>query len=135
MSVKIIAGPCSVNKNNIKELYEIASLNKPNRKVIEGLRVVGLKSRTELKHSTEYMGIDFDVHLKLCCDLINGIYSLTPKQTYPSAEIAKDVIAKHGDLKIASEIVDPFLQIPVYAQNLGDKFKDFDIVKFLTKEN
>ena len=122
MSVKIIAGPCSINKNNVKELYEIASMNTQNRKVIEGLRVVGLKSRTELKHSAEYMGIDFDVHLKLCCDLINGVYSLTPKQTYPSAEIAKDVIAKHGDLKIASEIVDPFLQIPVYAQNLGDRF-------------
>ena len=47
MSVKIIAGPCSINKNNVKEMYEIASINKPNHKVIEGLRVVGLKSRTE----------------------------------------------------------------------------------------
>ena len=122
MSVKIIAGPCSINKNNVKEMYEIASINKPNHKVIEGLRVVGLKLRTELKHSAEYMGIDFDVDLKLCYDLINGVYSLAPNTTYLSAEIAKDVIAKQGELKIASEIVDPFSQIPIYAQNLCNKF-------------
>ena len=103
-------------------MYEIASMNKPNRKVIEGLRVVGLKSRTELKHSAKFMGIDFDVDLKLCYDLINGVYSLTPNMTYSSAEIAKDVIAKQGELKIASEIVDPFSQIPIYPQILGHKF-------------
>ena len=61
------------------------------------------------------MGIDFDVDLKLCYDLINGVYSLTPNMTYLSAEITKDVIAKQGELKIASEIVDPFSQIPIYA--------------------
>ena len=66
-------------------MYEIASMNKPNRKVIEGLRVVGLKSRTELKHSAKFMGIDFDVDLKLCYDLINGVYSLKPNMTYLSA--------------------------------------------------
>ena len=74
MSLKIIAGPCSVNVNNVKELHEIAGFNKGQKKVIYGVRVVGLKSRTELKHSNDYMGMDFDVHLKLCCDLINGIY-------------------------------------------------------------
>ncbi len=122
MSVKIIAGPCSVNNDNIKELHEIASLNSTSQKVIYGIRIVGLKSRTELKHSAEYMGLDFDVHLKLCQDLINGVYSLTPNLTYPSVEIAKNVVAKYGDLKIASEVVDPVLQIPVYAENLGSNF-------------
>ena len=122
MSVRIIAGPCSVNKDNVKELHEIASLNTKNQKVIYGLRIVGLKSRTELKHSAEYMGMDFDVHLRLCQDLINGVYSLKPNLTYPSLEIAKEIVSNNKELKIASEIVDPVLQIPVYAENLGDNF-------------
>jgi hypothetical protein len=120
--VKIIAGPCSINHNNVKDLYDISLLNTKTQNCIFGLRVVGLKSRTELKHSTEYMGIDFDAHLKLCKDLINGIYSMTKDTTYPSIEIAKEIHSHHSEIRIASEIVDPFLQIPVFAMNLGDKF-------------
>jgi hypothetical protein len=120
-NVKIIAGPCSINKDNVKDLYDIASLNK-NKSPIYGLRIVGLKSRTELKHSVEFMGIDFDVHLKLCIDLINGIYAVNKNVAYPSIEIAKEINKKYPEMRIASEIVDPVLQIPVFAMNLGNKF-------------
>lgn len=121
-NIKIIAGPCSINQNNVSQLYEISSLNTYNRNPIYGLRVVGLKSRTELKHSAEFMGIDFDVHIKLCVDLINGNYTVTKDTMYPSIQIAKEIHARYPEMRIATEVVDPFLQIPVFAMNLGDKF-------------
>ncbi len=122
MSVKIISGPCSINFNNAKELDEIASFNNGNHNVIYGLRIVGLKSRTELKSSPEYMGLDFEVHEKLSQSLLNGDYCLKPDLTYPSLEIAKEIKSKYNDIIIASEIVDPVLQIPSIAEELGHNF-------------
>lgn len=122
MSLKIIAGPCSVNVNNVKELHEIAGFNKGQKKVIYGVRVVGLKSRTEFKNSPEYMGMDFEVHEKLSNELLNGNYQLNPKDIYPSVEIAKEIASKNPYLIIASEMVDPVLQVPVFAENIGKNF-------------
>lgn len=121
MSLKIIAGPCSVNQNNASELQQIASLN-GQKKVIYGVRIVGLKSRTEYKNDAKYMGMDFEVHQQLSNDLLNGKFSLNPDKIYPSLEIAKEFLSKNKDLIIASEIVDPVLQVPMFAEHLGSNF-------------
>ena len=118
MSVKIIAGPCSISKENAKELKEIASLNKGTYRPIYGVRVVGLKSRTELKNNTSYMGIDFDTHMQIYNEMLNGNFNAINKANYPSVDIAKDILAVDGKMIIATEIVDPVLQIPVLARHI-----------------
>ncbi len=120
--LKIIAGPCSVNEKSLGELNEILSLNTKNKDYIYGVRVVGLKSRTELKNSSSFMGMDFDMHQKLTEDLINGKYNINKNTILPSLEIAKEIHKKYPEIKIATEVVDPFIQVPIFAMHLEDKF-------------
>ena len=119
MSVKIIAGPCSISNENAKELKEIISLNSNTRRPIHGVRVVGLKSRTELKNDASYMGMDFDVHMQIYNEMLNGNFNAINKIDYPSIEIAKDILAIDDKMIVATEIVDPVLQIPILARNIG----------------
>ena len=118
MSVKIIAGPCSISKENAKGLKEIASLNNGAYRPIYGVRVVGLKSRTELKNNTSYMGIDFDTHMQIYNEMLNCNFNAINKANYPSVDIAKDILAVDGKMIIATEIVDPVLQIPILARHI-----------------
>ena len=118
MSVKIIAGPCSLNNKNINELKSIVSINSQNIRPIYGVRVVGLKSRTELKHDSSYMGMDFDVHMKIYDEVMNGNFNAINSASYPSVEIAKEILSINNDTVIATEVVDPVLQIPVFARNI-----------------
>ena len=57
----IIAGPCSINYNNINEVEEILNIEINGEKVIAGTRCVGLKSRTSYINDSKDMGIDFEV--------------------------------------------------------------------------
>ena len=118
MSVKIIAGPCSISAENAHELKDIISLNDRGRRPIHGVRVVGLKSRTELKHDVAYMGMDFDVHMKIYNEMVNGNFNIVNTIEYPSVEIAKEILALDNKMIVASEIVDPTLQIPVLARSI-----------------
>lgn len=118
MSVKIIAGPCSINNENAKELKEIISLNRNKIHPIYGVRVVGLKSRTEFKNDTSYMGIDFDIHRQIYQELLNGNFNAINNANYPSIEIAKNILAMDDKIIIATEIVDPFIQMPILARNI-----------------
>ena len=63
--IKIIAGPCSVNKNNIEELFEIANIRikDKGKRAVWGVRFVGLKSRTYMSNKTVEMGMDFEEYL------------------------------------------------------------------------
>ena len=66
MQLTIIAGPCSVDENNIKEIREIAQIeamdiSKQKKRAIAGTRIVGLKSRTDLDTRGEGMGMDFQI--------------------------------------------------------------------------
>ena len=119
MSVKIIAGPCSISNENAKELKEIVSLNSNTRRPIHGVRVVGLKSRTELKNDASYMGMDFDVHMQIYNEMLDGNFNAINKIDYPSIEIAKDILAIDDKMIVATEIVDPVLQMPILARNIG----------------
>ncbi len=109
-SIKIIAGPCSINKENIEELFEIA------KKGVWGVRVVGLKSRTYMTERSDEMGIDFLSYKK---NVRSFISSNTSKDflNYRSIEIAKKIIKERG-VVVATEIVDPLIQLPLYEKNI-----------------
>ncbi len=116
--VKIIAGPCSVNKNNIEELYKIADLKTGGKRAVYGLRVVGLKSRTNFSSNPENMGMDVESALSNLDKAVEGI-SPDEWDMLPSIEIAEKV-RKDTGLVIASEIVLPHIQLPLYAKKLGE---------------
>jgi len=110
--VTIIAGPCSVDENNLKQIYEIAditidTLDGP-RKAVYGTRVVGLKSRTNLEHSTDIMGMDFEA-------IMHNITNPDDQQQMPSIELAAKIVADTG-LLVATELLIPHIQLPLFAR-------------------
>lgn len=118
MSIKIIAGPCSISAENAHELKDIISLNVRGSHPIHGVRVVGLKSRTEFKSDASYMGMDFDVHIRIYNEMVNGNFNIVNTVEYPSVDIAKEILAIDNKMIIATEVVDPTLQIPILARNI-----------------
>lgn len=115
--VTIIAGPCSVDNNNIDELFRIADIrvtdssNKIQR-AIWGLRVVGLKSRTSMDSTGNGMGIDFSEYL-YNTDLLTLKGTNDNFKMLPSIEIAKRLVNETG-LTVTAEIMDPLIQLPLY---------------------
>ncbi|BCX15660.1 MAG: hypothetical protein KatS3mg097_552 [Candidatus Parcubacteria bacterium] len=110
--LKIIAGPCSVNKNNIKDIYEIADLKINNQKVIWGLRVVGLKSRTNFVKDGKGMGIDFK-------DYINNLRQIIKSKNFKNLKIFKSIklaqkIYQETKMLVATEVMDPLIQPYLY---------------------
>ncbi len=112
----IIAGPCSIDSNNIHEVYKIAEMtvNSGNTKkrAIAGTRVVGLKSRTNLASDGKNMGIDFPVFMKNLEKLIEGKSPSTFEEP-PSVILARQV-RKDTGLIIATEIMSPLVQLPSF---------------------
>lgn len=106
--VKIIAGPCSINKENISDIYKLVEIKINNISPLWGVRVVGLKSRTNFKKDKNKIGIDVDDYLNV---LINfkekGKIEL--KNNLPSINLAKEIY-KNTNLLIATEIVDSLIQ-------------------------
>ena len=120
--ITIIAGPCSVDDNNIKEIKEIAEIEVRSRKgkkqrAVSGTRVVGLKSRTELDTDGVGMGMDYSVYKKNSEILLHG-GKISDFEILPSALIAKD-IADETDMIIATEIMNPIIQMPSYEGRIG----------------
>jgi len=112
----IIAGPCSLNSDNIEQLYRIADIRVVNslqksQQAIWGLRVVGLKSRTSMNSTGEGMGMDFHEYM-YNANLIASQKSIDEFKIYPSAIIAKQLTEKTG-LVVAAEIMDPIIQLPI----------------------
>lgn len=115
--IKIIAGPCSVDKSNEHQLLEIADISIMNsqqkaQKAIWGLRVVGLKSRTSMDITGNGMGIDFKAYLQNTKIITSG-KTTDDLSILPSINIACNIIKKTG-LVVATEIMDPLVQLPVY---------------------
>ncbi len=102
--IQIIAGPCSIDQENVHQIYKIAELG-----LAHGVRIVGGKSRTMLNPNGEGMGIDYDVINKNIQRLHKGEELEIP----PSVIIAHEFYNQTG-LMIATEILDPHLQIPLY---------------------
>jgi 3-deoxy-D-arabino-heptulosonate 7-phosphate (DAHP) synthase len=111
-SLKIIAGPCSVDLKNLSEIYKIAEIKVYKKPCIWGTRVVGLKSRTSFYKDGEGMGIDFK-------DYTKSIKRILKTKTFDHIKIFKSMkiaqkIYKETNLLIATEIMDPLLQPILY---------------------
>lgn len=122
-NLAIIAGPSSIDKENLEEIYDIARLTAENsegnkQKAITGTIVVGLKSRTMLSDSSEDMGIDYDV-MKKNLNIIMSGGRLQEMQTPPSIKFAKQ-IASETNLMVATEITMPMLQLPLYGREMPE---------------
>lgn len=119
--ITIIAGPCSVDKNNVDQLFRIAdirvtNLNNEIRRAIWGLRVVGLKSRTSMNSTGEGMGMDFHEYIHNT-DIVTSKKSVNHFKMAPSVEIARRLVEETG-LTVAMEIMDPIIQLPLYEKNI-----------------
>lgn len=108
----IIAGPCSVDDANIDEIYQIADIKADGKPAIAGTRVVGLKSRTALEASGEGMGIDYPAYVKNLEILSAG--GSTKDFITPPSVIKAEKIVKDTNMLVATEIMEPFLQMPHY---------------------
>lgn len=117
----IIAGPCSIDEVNIKEVYKIAEMEVKNRdgkiqRAIAGTRVVGLKSRTELIETGKGMGMDYAVVQKNIDIMANG-GCVSDFKIAPSAIMAEKVYKKTGML-IATEVMMPSVQLPSFENRI-----------------
>jgi len=117
----IIAGPCSVDEQNVKEIIEISQMTITNNKgktqrAIAGTRIVGLKSRTELSFNGTGMGMDYDALQQNVHIMINGGSGRDMIVT-PSALIAEEIQKKTGMI-IATEIMMPSVQLPSYENRI-----------------
>ncbi|MCX7996391.1 MAG: hypothetical protein N2691_01365 [Patescibacteria group bacterium] len=120
----VVAGPCSIDRKNLHEIYEIAAMTVTNRegvtqKAIAGTRIVGIKSRTELDPSGKGMGIDFEVYMHNLKSLTAG-GCIVDLVVPPSVEIAEEVFRKTGML-VATEVMSPLLQLPQYGNRIPAK--------------
>lgn len=121
--ISIIAGPCSVNENNIYELYQLAGMevtgsNGGLQRALTGIRVVGLKSRTTYKPGARELGIDYQSYMLNLEELRKGS-SIHELKMMPSIELAYTLALETG-IMIATEIVSPLIQAPLYQRLLGD---------------
>jgi 3-deoxy-D-arabino-heptulosonate 7-phosphate (DAHP) synthase len=114
--LSIIAGPCSIDEENIHEIHAISQIKVKNRPAIAGTRVVGLKSRTVLSKDGSGMGIDYEVFIKNLKILTTG-GSINDLYTYPSVKMAKEII-QETNLLVATEIISPHIQMPTYSKNI-----------------
>lgn len=114
--VNIIAGPCSVDEDNIQQIYDIAKIEIDGKKAINGTRVVGLKSRTSFDQSGKGMGMDFDVFMKNMQKLIDE-GSTQNFEIPPSVKIAEQIV-NDTDLIIATEIMSPLVQLPAFSRDI-----------------
>lgn len=111
--IKIIAGPCSINKDNIKEIYQIAQLKVKGKPAIWGTRVVGLKSRSVFSREPSISGMDiawFENTLENY--LTKNQLKITPAF---SVTIAKKIL-KETHLVVATEIMSPLIQLPSFEE-------------------
>lgn len=121
--VSIIAGPCSINEENFYELFQLASMEVHNsagvaQRAISGIRVVGLKSRTQYVPEGNDLGIDYAhyIHNLSIYKQGGGINDFV---MMPGIEMARQVAHETG-LSVATEIVSPLVQVPLYERLLKD---------------
>jgi len=121
--VSIIAGPCSINEDNFYELYQLASMEVRNlhgaiQRAIAGVRVVGLKSRTYYNPESNDLGIDYS-HFLHNLSIFQQGGGTKDFVMMPGIEMAKRFTNETG-LLVASEIVSPLMQVPLYERVMKD---------------
>ena len=111
-SFTIIAGPCSVTEQNVEQIYQLAEMKTDSGKAVAGVRVVGLKSRTALNPTGAGMGMDYQAYLYNQKVMLSG-GRWQDMMLPPSVELA-ETIQEQTNLLIATEIMNPWLQLPHY---------------------
>lgn len=109
--LEIIAGPCQIEINNVKEVFNMSEIRVADgrggmQRAIWGARVVGLKSRTGYNSDGEGMGVDFP-------DYIREDAIILPDTLPQSVQWAKQIVTD-TDLLVAAEIMIPEVQMPMY---------------------
>jgi hypothetical protein len=112
MQKEIIAGPCSITKK--EDILNLLTLD------IQGVRIVGLKSRSKYSEDNHEMGIDLPVYLENKRILIQEGSNKNFK-IYPSIEIANEIHKEYPHILISTEIVDPLIQLPVWEKYYNGK--------------
>lgn len=115
-NLKIIAGPCSVDEKNYQQIREILQIKVNGKRAVWGVRVVGLKSRTNFEDSKEAMGLDYPA-AKKNLRLLHDKKDFDKMVVYPSVTIAKRLIEEF-DTVVATEVMFPHLQLPVFEKYL-----------------
>lgn len=105
--IQIIAGPCSIDEYNLREVYDIAS-----KQLAQKVRIVGVKSRTS--YSVTGMGIDAET-LERNMQIIAQGGTIEELEIPPSIKIAAELLESTG-VGVATEIMVPHLQIPLYGK-------------------
>ncbi len=121
--VTVIAGPCSISEDNFYELYQLASMEVRNslgsvQRAISGVRVVGLKSRTNYNPQGNDLGIDYPHFLHNLSVYKEG-GSIKDFIMMPGIEMAARFANETG-LTVASEIVSPLIQVPLFERLMKD---------------
>ncbi|MDB4835541.1 hypothetical protein OAH12_03025 [Cyclobacteriaceae bacterium] len=111
-SLRIFAGPDSLDDYNIDEVYQIAEMKGNGKQAVYGARTVGLKSRTnfdEVNSAGGFMGYDFDAIMKNFDIFGKGgnADDLTP---LPTVEMAAKLYKDTG-LVPSTEIMLPAIQL------------------------
>lgn len=120
-NLTVIAGPCSVDENNLEEIIEIAKIvvvdkQGKKQKAVAGTRILGLKSRSEISNDSKEMGIDHAVVKKNWEILLRG-GRLDDLLIPPSVEMASRII-RETDLLVGTEIVAPVVQLPPFEKKI-----------------
>ena len=113
--LKVIAGPCSVDLENLAELYKMSEIQVLNgqgktQRALSAIRCVGLKSRTKHNSTGEGMGIDFPV--------IEQIIISEPSEKIPPSVLLAEQFVKETGMGIAAEIMLPSIQLPFYEERI-----------------
>lgn len=110
--LKIIAGPCAIDQDNLAEIYEIAEIKTPDgKRAISGARAVGLKSRSALNSTGEGMGVDYKILYDNYTKLMNG-KTVKAMRLTPALEMAIQIV-KDTNMLVAAEIMMPIVQLPL----------------------
>jgi 3-deoxy-D-arabino-heptulosonate 7-phosphate (DAHP) synthase len=119
--LRIIAGPCAIDKDNIETLYDIADIKISNssghkQTATFGVRVVGLKSRSKIYDDNSYMGMDYESYLKNL-DLLISNGDKDKMEILPSLKIANQIIKDTG-MVVATELMSPMVQLPLFETHI-----------------
>ncbi len=121
--VTLIAGPCSINEKNIREVYSLSEMEVKNRfgemqRALTGVRIVGVKSRTGYTEKEGAMGIDREVFVNNMRSYAQG-GGIKDMKMLPSITMSDEFIRKTG-MMVATEIVAPLIQVPLCDKVLRD---------------
>ncbi len=116
--LKIIAGPCSVDSKNMEEIRRIAHMQVGPNKAVWGIRVVGLKSRTNYEDDKNKMGVDLDYFNEMR-KYITDYFSIKFGVEYEFFIEPKTIsyfveLLKTTHVMIAFEVIDPIMQLRKY---------------------